>query len=877
MLTCTHFAQRGTLIAMMESSSEIEQHTPMLQQYLRIKADYTDKLLFYRMGDFYELFFDDAKTAAKLLNITLTKRGKSNGEAVPMAGVPYHAAENYLAKLIRQGQSVAICEQIGDPNTSKGPVERKVVRVVTPGTVTDEALLNEHEDALLVAIAARHNSFALAGLDLAASSFFYSDSLDQEQLLSELERLKPAEILLDEQQEYPASVSQRAAIHALPAWQFDQDRGVESLKKHFAHNDLSIFGCDDAEPAVAAAAALLAYAKQTQKQELSHIQRLQRIVSQQYLQLDAISRKNLEIDRNLSGGRENTLLSVINSCVTSMGTRQFQRWLSQPLRVRQVIEQRQHMVEALLNDEYFSELRDHLRQIGDIQRVLTRVALRSARPRDLLVLRDALQQLPILRDSLARQFPATELTYYCQLTQALNVDSQPGRLLASAIIEDPPLLIRDGGVIAPGYDQTLDELRQLQDNASEFLLKLEAEEKQRSGIANLKVGYNRVHGYYIEVSRTEKKSLPAEYTRRQTLKNAERYISPELKLFEDKILSASERALAREKQLYQDLLEQLQPFIDNLQACAEAIASLDCLASMAERAFYKGYCRPVLSEQAGIKIIDGRHPVVESVLNKDFIPNDIYLNQRNRMLMITGPNMGGKSTYMRQVALITVMAHIGSFVPASEARIGPIDRIFTRIGAADDLAGGRSTFMVEMTETANILHNATENSLVLMDEVGRGTSTYDGLSLAWACARELASSIRAFTLFATHYFELTSLAQQFSNIGNVHLHALEHGDGIVFMHAVKDGPANQSYGLQVAKLAGVPAYVIEQATIKLQQLEENSVQISATTTAAPYKQMSLFGQRDNHPVLEHVKSLEPDNLTPKQALEQLYIIKALMQ
>jgi len=862
---------------MMEASSDIEQHTPMLQQYLRIKADYTDKLLFYRMGDFYELFFNDAKVAAKLLNITLTKRGKSNGEAVPMAGVPYHAAENYLAKLIRHGQSVAICEQIGDPNTSKGPVERKVVRVVTPGTVTDEALLEEYEDSLLVAIANDADGYAIAGLNLAASSFFYSDTLNQEQLLAELERIKPAEILLADGKDYPITLPSHAATQLIAAWQFDRLRAVETLSKHFGQRDLRVFGCDSGDLAVSAAAALLTYAKQTQKQELRHIQRLQRIVCNDYLQLDAASRKNLEIDRNLSGGRDNTLLSVLNSCVTSMGSRQFQRWLNQPLRQRDIIEQRQQLVELLLIDEFFTTLREHLRQFGDIQRVLTRVALRSARPRDLLVLRDALQQLPVLNDILSQQFPQPPTAYFSQLQQHLTVSPQPGRLLASAIIEDPPLLIRDGGVIAPGYDQALDELRQLKDNASEFLLKLEVQEKQRSGIANLKVGYNRVHGYYIEISRAEKKSLPADYTRRQTLKNAERYITPELKQFEDKILSASERALAREKQLYQELLEQLQAFVEALQSCADAIASLDCLASMAERAHYKGYCRPTLSDQAGIKVVDGRHPVVESVLNKDFIANDIYLNQRQRMLMITGPNMGGKSTYMRQVALITLMAHIGSFVPASEARIGPIDRIFTRIGAADDLAGGRSTFMVEMTETANILHNATEHSLVLMDEVGRGTSTYDGLSLAWACARELANTIRAYTLFATHYFELTSLSQQYNTIVNVHLHALEHGDGIVFMHAVKEGPANQSYGLQVAKLAGVPAYVIEQATIKLQQLEENSVQLASKTATTPYHQMSLFEQRDNHPVLEHLKSLDPNDISPKQALEQLYILKALIK
>jgi len=849
----------------------------MLQQYLRIKADYTDKLLFYRMGDFYELFFDDAKRAAKLLNITLTKRGKSNGEAVPMAGVPYHAAENYLAKLIRLGQSVAICEQIGDPNTSKGPVERKVVRVVTPGTVTDEALLDEYEDALLLAIAARGEEYALAGLDLAACNFFYSDILNAEQLLAEIERLKPAEILFDDAAHYPPQLDKVAPTQGLESWLFDAQRGEASLARHFQQRDLSSQGLASGELAVGAAAALLAYAQQTQKQELQHIQRLQRISSSEYLQLDAASRKNLEIDRNLSGGRDNTLAAVLNSCVTSMGSRQFLRWLNQPLRQRPIIENRQELVASLLKDEFFLGLREKLRQFGDIQRVLTRIALRSARPRDLLVLRDALQQLPLLRE-LLEQPGAMPTSDYCrELCESLMVSPQPGQLLARAIIEDPPLLIRDGGVIAPGYDPSLDELRQLKDNASEYLLKLESEEKQRTGIANLKVGYNRVHGYYIEISRAEKKTLPDDYTRRQTLKNAERYITPPLKQFEDKILSASERALAREKQLYQELLEILQPHIDALQACADAIASFDCLASMAERAHFKNYCRPHLDGKPGIHIIDGRHPVVESVLNNDFIANDIKLDKRKRMLMITGPNMGGKSTYMRQVALITLMAHIGSFVPASEARLGPIDRIFTRIGAADDLAGGRSTFMVEMTETANILHNASENSLVLMDEVGRGTSTYDGLSLAWACARELADSIKAYTLFATHYFELTALAQQYNAIANVHLHALEHGDGIVFMHAVKDGPANQSYGLQVAKLAGVPAYVIEQATIKLQQLEENSVQLEAKSSAGSYQQMSLFEPWDPNPAIELLKTLNPDDLSPKQALEHLYQLKSLLK
>ncbi len=789
----------------MRARAPESQHTPMMQQFLRIKSDYPDTLLFYRMGDFYELFFDDARKAAKLLDITLTHRGKSNGRPIDMAGVPYHAADQYLARLVKQGESVAICEQIGDPATSKGPVERQVVRVITPGTVTEEALLDDRQENLLMAVAKNNHHYGIATLELSSGRFILLEIEGEEALSGEIERLNPAEILLDEDQQLPGAP--RAGITHRPAWHFDSVSAEQQLTKQFRVKDLSGFGCEKLSLAIGAAGAILEYIKDTQKSALPHITGLKTEQHDEAIILDAATRQNLELERNLAGGQEHTLAAILDSTVTSMGGRCLRRWLNRPLRDREILGQRHQCLDTLITTRSNETLREQLHGIGDIERILSRIALRSARPRDLATLRNSLACLPGLQREL-KPLDAPLLK-----TMAEVISGYPGvvTLLQQAIIENPPMLIRDGGVIATGYNAELDELRGLSENADQFLIDLEINEKKRTGIPTLKVAYNRVHGYYIEISRAQSDKAPDDYIRRQTLKNAERFITPELKAFEDKVLSARERALAKEKALYESLLDKLLDWLTSLQVTANALAELDVLCALAERAEVLNYCRPRLTNTTGLNIEAGRHPVVEKVLDEPFITNDITLDDARRMLIITGPNMGGKSTYMRQVALIVLMAHIGSFVPASSAEIGEFDRIFTRIGASDDLASGRSTFMVEMTEAANILNNASEKSLVLMDEIGRGTSTFDGLSLAWACAIHLADKNRAFTLFATHYFELTEMPENFSTMANVHIDAVEHGENIVFLHKVKEGPASQSYGLQVAQLAGIRKIVIQQA------------------------------------------------------------------
>lgn len=853
----------------------------MMQQFLKIKRDYPDTLLFYRMGDFYELFFDDAREASRLLDITLTQRGSSGGEPIPMAGIPYHAAEGYLAKLVRAGLSVAICEQVGDPAASKGPVERQVVRVVTPGTLTDEALLDERRDNLLVAVARQDETWGLASLDLASGRFVVSEVQGAEQLESALARLAPSELLVDELLSLPGEWGQVRGLRRLPPWQFDRETAVRKLCQQFAVQDLRGFGCDQLNPALAAAGALLQYAQDTQKSSLPHLRSLLLEEEDEALLLDAASRRNLELDTNLSGGQTHTLMSVLDETATPMGSRLLRRWLHRPLRNRAALLQRQQAIHELQQQLFELELQPVLKSIGDLERILARVALRSARPRDLSRLKDALLSLPELQSSLQ--------SLEAPLLQGLNqrIESLPelAEQLRCALIENPPVIIRDGGVIATGYDAELDELRALRENAGGFLLKLEEQEKARTGLSTLKVGYNRVHGYYIEISRAQSDQAPVEYQRRQTLKNAERFITPELKVFEDKALSSQSRALAREKLLYEGLLDLLNEHLASLQQTSAALAELDVLQNLAERAQTLNWCLPQLTEEQGIRIVEGRHPVVEQVVTDPFVANDLSFDPATRMLIITGPNMGGKSTFMRQVALITLLAHLGSAVPASEAQIGPVDRIFTRIGASDDLASGRSTFMVEMTETANILHNATAQSLVLMDEVGRGTSTFDGLSLAWACAEELAQ-LGAWTLFATHYFELTTLADELPGVANVHLSASEYGDQLIFMHKVESGPASQSYGLQVARLAGVPGAVINRARERLRALEQQEVlqrQTSAAQVQEPPAvmkaasgvqplQADLFAVQP-HPLVEEIKKLAPDDLTPKQALELLYRFK----
>ena len=810
-------------------------HTPMMQQFLRIKAQHQDSLLFYRMGDFYELFFEDAKTAANILDITLTARGKAAGEPIPMCGIPFHAADRYLAKLVEAGISVAICEQIGDPATSKGPVERQVVRIITPGTVSDEALLDERRDNCLLAISATDSSgnaqktYGIAFMNISSGRFVLSEMQGLDALTSEIGRIQPAEILFQEELTEVEAALNHPAQRRRPIWEFELENANRILTEHFNTRDLSAFDCEDLGAALQAAGCLIQYARETQKSDLPHIQGIQVERQEDSVILDAASRRNLELDINLAGGKSNTLLSVIDHTATAMGSRLLSRWINRPLRDRSQLQLRQQAVAALKTDFRFEALHTVLQGIGDLERIIARLGLRSARPRDLAKLRDGLSQLPELQQQLA----AMTSSYVGDLATRIGEFPQQSELLARALEENPPVVIREGGVIATGFDAELDELRNLSSNAGQYLIDLELREKEHTGITTLKVGYNRVHGYYIEISKGQAGAeLPAEYVRRQTLKNAERFITPELKEFEDKVLSARSKSLSREKALYDSLLEDLATELSRLIASAEALAELDVLNCFAERAVNLEYCEPELSDEPGITIEGGRHPVVEKVTSDAFVANDVCLNLQQKMLIITGPNMGGKSTYMRQTALITLLALCGSHVPATAVKLGPIDRIFTRIGSSDDLAGGRSTFMVEMTETANILHNATEDSLVLMDEIGRGTSTFDGLSLAWAASVYIAEQVQAYTLFATHYFELTVLPETYQTIVNVHLDAIEHDNGIVFLHAVKSGPANQSYGLQVAQLAGIPRAVIEKARDKLQQLENETPAQPASLPAA---------------------------------------------
>jgi len=845
-------------------------HTPVMQQYLRIKAEHPQRLVFYRMGDFYELFYADAEKAARLLDITLTARGKSGGQAIPMAGVPYHAAEGYLAKLVKLGESVAICEQIGDPATSKGPVERKVVRIVTPGTVSDEALMDERRDNLLAAMYRANGHCALAWLDLTGGRFSAQELKTEEALAAELQRLQPSELLLPESLDLDPRPWFGGGITRRPDWHFDLDAAAHLLCRQFDTRDLGGFGLADHPLAVTAAGALLQYLGETQQSALPHITGISLERRDSAIIIDAATRRNLELDQAASGKKEHSLAGLLDTCHTAMGSRLLRRWINRPLRDQAQVRARHGAIACLLQETAVDRLAAILAGIGDIERVLARVALGSARPRDLSLLRDSLAQLPELQTQLAGlEDPQLQ-------TLAGDIGEHPDihALLQRAVVDNPPVVIRDGGVLAAGYDAELDELRALSQNADQFLLDLETRERERTGIETLKVSYNRVHGYYIEISKARAGDAPDDYVRRQTLKGAERFITPELKKFEDQVLSARERSLAREKALYEALIGQLQQALAPLQLAAGGIASLDVLNTLAERALALNLVRPVFSSEPGLRIEQGRHPVVEQVSDTPFVANDTLLTDEQRMLIITGPNMGGKSTFMRQIALITVLAYAGSYVPAASVEIGVIDRIFSRIGASDDLAGGRSTFMVEMEETANILHNATARSLVLMDEIGRGTSTFDGLSLAWACALELADRIRAFTLFATHYFELTTLPDEQPGIANVHLDAVEHGDSIVFLHAVKEGPANQSYGLQVASLAGVPQPVIRQARARLQELELSA----ARHTDNAVDQLSLFSepctpQQDS--LREVLDGTDPDELSPREALDLVYRLKRL--
>ena len=858
------------------------QLSPGMRQYLRIKSEYPDVLLFYHMGDFYELFFDDATQAAKLLDLTLTTRGRDGPNPIPMAGVPVHSVENHLAKLVRLGKSVAICDQVGDPKTSHGPVKREVVRVLTPGTLTEDNLLEDERDNLLAAVCLRREIVGIAAIELSTGRFTVQEiKNDDEKLQSELHRLQAAEILL------PEDATLSCEYHSLqkrPCWAFDTDTCRRLLCEQLEVRELSGFGCERMEAGIAAAGALLQYLKETQKSLLPHIKTLSVERHDDYLYLDKVSRTCLEIDRPLSDFAEDnggTLISIHNHAKTAMGARCLRRWFAQPLRRHEVLRRRHDMIENLLSDADLESLKHILKQCNDIERILSRFALGSARPHDFIGLRETLRLVPEVRAQLT--------PLHCEMAKGINdkISLCPELVeqLDRAINDTPPVTIRDGGVLKQGYDEQLDELRAISKGADRFLLDFEQRERRATRANKLKVGYNRVHGYYIEIPRSQVQNLPDEYRRTQTLKNTERFTTAELKEYEQKVLAAREHALAREKQLYQALIEELQPQLLRLQGHAQALAELDVTTTLADCAQRYHYTRPTLSNQPKIHIVNGRHPVVEHNPNTEFVANDLTLDDKRRMLIITGPNMGGKSTYMRQTAHIILLAHIGAYVPADEAVIGPIDRIFTRIGASDDIAAGRSTFMIEMIEAANILNNAGTHSLILMDEIGRGTSTFDGLSLAWACASHLATRNRSFTLFATHYFELTALAEQQENVHNVHIDAIEHREKIVFLHKVKEGAANRSYGIQVARLAGVPAAAIRSAQQKLEELERQQLTHGDDAAQLPLafnKRISnnkKRGKNDTAPsaqkLLDTLSEMEPDNMTPKEALEALYKIKQL--
>lgn len=858
---------------------DLSKHTPMMRQYIGLKSNHPNTLLFYRMGDFYELFYEDAEKAARLLDITLTTRGQSAGVPIKMCGVPFHSLEPYLARLVKLGESAVICEQIGDPATSKGPVERAVARIVTPGTLTDAALIDDKQDLWLLAITMQRNTAGIARLNLASGEFILIE-VPVEQIPATLERIRPAEVLYPESWTPPPGFD--GARTRQPDWYFDFDSGKRLLCEQFEVASLAGFGAEGLKPAVGAAGALLQYAQATQSGKLPHLRGLTVEIEGAYLGLDLATRRNLELTETLRGQPSPTLFSLLDNCVTSMGSRLLRHTLHHPLRDQAIPAARHGAVAALLDDygQLATAARKALRGIADIERIAGRIALRNARPRDLAALRESLARLPALRAPLA----STESALLARFFAELAAPPEALDLLTRAIAAEPGAQVRDGGVIAPGYDADLDELRALNDNCGAFLIDMEIRERERTGISSLKVEFNKVHGFYIEVTHANTDKIPDDYRRRQTLKNAERYITPELKAFEDKALSAQERSLAREKLLYEEILDQLLPFVPDLQTVARAIAQLDLLAGFAESALKRNWCKPEFTEITQLTVEGGRHPVVENELAQSaesFIANDCRLADERRLLLITGPNMGGKSTYMRQVALIALLAHIGSYVPADRCVLGPLDRIFTRIGASDDLASGRSTFMVEMTEAAAILHHATANSLVLMDEIGRGTSTFDGMALAFAILRHLIDKNRSLTLFATHYFEMTRLSHEYSELANVHLGAVEHAHRIVFMHAVEEGPANQSYGIQVAALAGIPTSVVRAARKQLREFEQRA--------AADPLQPDLFAQdfavdtpetakiAEPHPVIDELARLDPDSLTPREALDALYALKGMLR
>ncbi len=856
-------------------------HTPMMQQYLALKAECPDLLLFYRMGDFYELFYEDAVRAARLIDIALTQRGQSAGQPIPMAGVPVATLDAYLAKLLKCGESVAICEQVGEPTKGKGPVERRIVRIVTPGTLTDDGLLEDRRETLVAAVSTQATAcIGLAWLELSSGRFTVTELPSLAGLDAELVRLQPAELLVAD----GTDPLQWPHARRRAPWHFELGAARRVLCQQFQVHDLAGFGCEQKSAAIAAAGALLQYVQETQRQALPHLNGLVTEERDAAVIMDAATRRNLELEVSLSQSPEHTLAGVLDRTATAMGARELRRWLGRPLRDNHALECRYQAVQSLIDAEHYSPLHTHLTNVGDIERILARIALRSARPRDLTQLRAGLKKIPLIQ-ALVKKHATPLLEQQCQF---LGGHPELSELLDRALVESPPHLIRDGGVIALGFDAELDELRRIALDTESFLLELEANERQRTGLTSLKLAYNRVSGFFIELNRRDAENAPANYMRRQTVKNAERFLTPELKEFEAKVLGARESSLLRERTLYEQLVETLARALPELQQTARALTALDVLSNLSERAVEMRLVMPELTDASGLNITQGRHLVVESVLNGPFVPNDLHLDATRRMLVITGPNMGGKSTYMRQTALIVILARMGSFVPAQRAVLGPTDRIFTRIGAADDLAGGRSTFMVEMTETANILNNASDSSLVLMDEIGRGTSTFDGLSLAWAAADHMAQHVRAFTLFATHYFELISLAEQSASVGNVHLDATEHGEQLVFLHAVKQGPANQSYGIQVARLAGVPRTVIAAAKNYLKTLERRtnraaipSPQVDLNFAIAPSlastTEPTAAHDTSTLALIRALEDVNPDVLSPRQALETLYRLKSLVK
>lgn len=872
------------------STPDLSSLTPMMQQYLTIKMQHPHSLMFYRMGDFYELFFDDAHKAAKLLGISLTHRGKANGEPIPMAGVPYHAAEGYLARLVKKGETVVICEQLGEV-TGKGPVERGVVRIITPGTLTDDALLNSHQSSNLVALCIQQNQIGIALLDLSAGIFkVQQQDFQPEQLAIELSRLMPSEILVDEDiidQNIIEQIKKQleCPVTKRPNVDFNLNNAQKTLCDQFAVSTLAGFGIDHLPLAKASAAALIHYAKETQKTALPHIRSIQLEQSSDFIALDPVTRRNLELVEPLFD-HGTSLFQLINDCQTAMGGRLLSRTIMQPLRDTKLLDARLDAISCILKGYHEAPTRLVLKDISDIERVLSRIALGSARPRDLVQLRQACAQIPLLRHAIQPIIHNHPTGLIEQLDNELGDFKALYQRLMAAVVEHPPVLLRDGNVIAEGFDSELDELRKIRDHAGQFLIDLEIQERENTGVSTLKIGYNRVSGYYIELTRAQAEHAPEHYIRRQTLKNAERYITPELKSFEDKVLSSESRALAREKMLFEMLLDELRADIGNLQMMSSAIAQLDLLANFAHQARLRNWCRPEFSPEIGVKIVAGRHPVVEALSKTPFTANDTSLDFNHRMAIVTGPNMGGKSTFMRQTALISLLAYCGCYVPAQAAILGPIDRVFTRIGSADDLSTGKSTFMVEMTETSQILHHATNQSLVLMDEVGRGTSTYDGLSLAWACVLDLSKRIKCLCLFATHYFELTELAKE-SGIDNYHVTAKELNGNLILLHKVQQGPASQSHGLQVAKLAGIPASVIKEAQNRLKILEkqqqrqvnkvvQNDLFSIVDEPSIEVVERIVEVEKDT-PALNLLRALDVDNLSPREALQQIYALKDALQ